>query len=61
MTHAPDSGKTPKKPKKLDARSARLAAALRSNLERRKMQQRQRTTQQKTETQAAARAQPKER
>jgi len=42
MTQASDDGKKPKKPKQPGGRSARLAAALRENLRRRKLQERQR-------------------
>ena len=42
MTQPGDNGKKPKKPKQSGGRSARLAAALRENLRRRKAQERQR-------------------
>ena len=42
MARKPEDGKRPKKP--ADARAARLAAALRENLRRRKAQERQRNT-----------------
>ena len=42
MTQAGDDGKKPKKTKQSGGRSARLAAALRENLRRRKAQERQR-------------------
>jgi hypothetical protein len=52
MARKPETDRQPKKPqglKSLDARAARLAAALRENLRRRKAQERQRTIENKAE------------
>jgi len=49
MPRPSETGKTPKKPGKPDDRSARLAAALRANLQRRKAQARGRGDSAQTE------------